>query len=481
MLNKDWRMSNIYRIVDKRGVRVVLRENKIQSIVRKNKARRKRILKARQFGISTGCLIDILDRTLWRPNVTSVILAHEQDGIQKLFRIIQRAYKYLPDRLKPFVPALDRGGGSKYQMYFPEINSRIYCDLESRGDTINNLHISEAAFIPKPDRIKSTLEAVPMKGGRVTIETTANGMGNHFYGDWMETNSNFTNLFFPWFLHEEYKVEDHDVGEFTKEELDLIARVKAEWDIELTPEQIAFRRFKRNDLKDMFFQEYPEDDQSCFLSSGNTVIDLFAVKRAMEKAREPIWEDKDKGIKIFHPFNKTHVYVVGADTSEGFGKDYSSATVIDCTKRLQVASVHCKVKPSDFAHILNDLCQRFRNPLLGVERNNHGHAVLLELHEHIRYPNLYRGMDDRNGWVTDRVTRPIMVNALVDAVDNCTIEFNDRVFLNECLTFVNNDGKIEAASGKHDDMLMASAIALQLCVDAGTVDLYENIEDKILS
>ena len=61
-------------------------------------------------------------------------------------------------------------------------------------------------------------------------------------------------------------------------------------------------------------------------------------------------------------------------------------------------------------------------PLVAVEKNNHGHAVLLELKEHIKYPRLFvpEGKKDP-GWITDRVTRPIMIDTFIDGVENGTI------------------------------------------------------------
>ncbi len=474
-------MANLYRIVDKSGHRVIFKENKIQSQIRQNPTRRKRILKARQFGVSTGCILNLFDETIWNRDSTNCILAHEQDSIKKLFRIVTRAYKFLPDDIKPL---LDRGGGSKYELYFPELNSRIYCDLESRGDTIQNLHISEAAFVEDVNRIRATVEAVPLNG-RVTAETTPNGLGNHFYEDWVDPNSAYANLFFPWYAHDEYKIDDLPVDFLEEDEEQLIEKAKKMYKIDITLPQIAFRRQKRSELKSLFAQEYPEDDQSCFLSSGESVMDLVIVKELLDKCPKPI--EQDSTVKIFKHANKGGLYVIGADTAEGKGMsgDFSCACVFDAKSKEQVAVLRGRIKPSDFAHALAKLAERYiirKNnwPLLAVERNNHGHAVLLELDEHIKYRNLFVAKDDKVGWVTDRVTRPIMIDAFIDCVEKQNFNFNDKTTLQECLTLIDNNGKIEAADGKHDDTIVAAAIGLQMCIEVGVSDVYENIGSKIL-
>ncbi len=476
--DREWRLQNLYKIVDKNGHRVTFTENKIQKAIRRSPGKRKRILKARQFGVSTGCIIEKFDKTIWTPDTTTCLLAHEQDSIKKLFRIVTRAYKFLPAEI---APRLDRGGGSKYELYFPEINSRIYCDLESRGDTIQNLHISEAAFVDDVNRLKATKEAVPLNG-EITEETTPNGMGNHFYDAWMDPDTHYVNLFYPWFFHDEYQIPDYPLGELTQEEVDLKLKAMRLYGIDLTDAQIAFRRFKKSDAKELFAQEYPEDDQTCFLSSGNTVMDLTVVKDILDKAPKPL---KDDGLlKVYKQVDKNAIYVIGADTAEGVGGDFSCASVFDARKREQVATLRGQMKPSDFAHKLMDLAKLYvirkeTWPLLAVERNNHGHAVLLELEDHIKYRNLFRHKDERFGWVTDRISRPIMLNALIDAVESRNFRFVDKMFLNECLTLINDEGKIQAAKGKHDDTIIAAAIGLQMCVEVGGLEIYTDIKNKI--
>ena len=144
LIDPNWRLENLYYIVDKKGRRILFKPNGPQRLASKYTQKRKRYLKSRQLGISTYELLKLFDLTVFTPNITTCILAHEQDAIEKLFRIPRRAYDYMHPIIKP---EIDRGGGSKYEMYFPKINSRIYCDLESRGDTIHRLHISEIAFI----------------------------------------------------------------------------------------------------------------------------------------------------------------------------------------------------------------------------------------------------------------------------------------------------------------------------------------------
>jgi hypothetical protein len=440
------------------------------------------------MGISTNELLRQLDFVLFHKNKTACILAHEQDAIEKLFRIVRRAYEFMPENLKPY---LDRGGGSKYEMFFPGTNSRIYADLESRGDTIHWLHVSEKAFSKDISRVLATQEAVPMDG-IITHETTPNGM-NHFYDDWMSLDTNYENIFFPWYMHDEYRVTNSDLktSQFTDDELKLIKYAKAKYGIDITPDQIEFRRFKQRELKNLFKQEYPEDDTSCFLTSGNNAFDLTLIKPMYDNAKEPI--EVIDGIRIYKKPKPDEIYIIGADTAEGVEGDSSAAHVFSVSDREQVAVFDSnQIKPSEFADKLVQMADMYSKGwpgcLMAVERNNHGHAVLLKLDEILNYTNLYRTRKEdkktqleeiKLGWPTDRITRPLMLDILIEGVESGSVILNDKKTLGECLTLINNDGKIEATEGKHDDLVISAAISIQMCIEEARLGVYSDAGAKI--
>ena len=97
---------------------------------------------------------------------------------------------------------------------WPQINGQFYVGTAGaltfgRGQTINNLHCSEFAFWPKPDEALVALsEAVPADG-RVVIESTANGIGNHFHELWreaVEKRGRFAPQFYVWWEDQSYVI-----------------------------------------------------------------------------------------------------------------------------------------------------------------------------------------------------------------------------------------------------------------------------------
>lgn len=474
----SWRLQKFYKIVNKKGETVNFKANPIQQRLNKVKANKKIILKARQFGITTNEVLKMLDFCLWNKNRVACILSHEQDSIKKIFQIVKFAHANMPEM---FRMELDRGGGSRYEYRFPDSGSKIYCDLASRGDTIHWLHISEAAHVKDPDKIRATMQTVPLSG-RITLESTPAGLGNWFYDLWCESNSEYEKIFFPWFIHEEYQIDQRIKLIPTEEELDFMTKAKASFAIDITDGQLAFRRSKQKELKHIFRQEYPEDDQSCFLASGNAAINSESILNMKIKAKTPIKETST--FKLFKEPSRSRRYIFGVDVAEGYDGDYSVIQIFDVQDMEQVAIYRAHVKPYELANKIIELSEMFtsslnRRPLVAVERNNHGHGTLQELYEHHQYPNLFRDKDDKLGWLTDKISRPLMMDAFIDAIENQRIILNDEITFQECLTLVELDGRIEAGKGKHDDTVTAGAVALQLCIKESSALFYENIGKMI--
>lgn len=474
-----WRLHNLYKITDKQSRLRLFEPNAVQQLIHASPAKRKRVLKARQFGITTDAVLRRFDSCIWNQNKTVAILAHEQKALDKIFGIVKTAYESMPEALKP---VLDRGGGSKYEYRFPEINSRIYTALEVRGGTIHELHVSEAAFIKK-SRLDATLQAVPLDG-LVEFETTANGL-NHFYDAWGETEDGYARFFFPWFFHGEYRIPVSVPLKLTDEEERLVASAAATYGIVITHEQFAFRRHKIRELGPRVFQqEYPEDDQTCFLSSGSNPFDTARLKARMEEARGEFTVVDE--IRIYEPLQKNRTYVIGADPAEGVRSDNSAASCFCVETQKEVASFASNtVDPGAFAEKLHRMGELYARvgiwPQLIVERNNHGHAVLLKLNEVLCYPHLWVAPDEKLGHPMTTITRPLLIDTFVEAVQSGFAEIRTRETLGECLTLVDNNGKIEAEEGKKDDRVVATALAIKLLLERlPKVNIYENIATRIL-
>jgi hypothetical protein len=127
-----------------------------------------------------------------------------------------------------------------------------------------------------------------------------------------------------------------------------------------------------------------------------------------------------------------------------------------------VATLDGQFSPEDAAKEAVALCREYNTALLAIERNNHGHSAIntaINDPECNYRERLYVHDDKRHGWPTNTVTRPVMLDALESAHRTGLWSTPDRQLLAQMRKFViNSNGKPEAASGEHDDMVMAAAI-----------------------
>lgn len=229
----------------------------------------------------------------------------------------------------------------------------------------------------------------------------------------------------------------------------------------LSAGQIAFRRGIQKQFGRLRAQEYPENADECFLSSGACVFDVEAIDRRMAQTSEPMERRWNACLEVYYPPLAGKEYVVAVDPAGGgMDGDYCAMQVIEKLTGLQCAEFRGRIGLLEIAQRASELANEYNHGLLAVERNNHGHAVLAYLRSVDAGARIYAqcGLD---GWLTTSVSSV----AVVDGVGRMLIEnadvLNSRRLLRECRTFVRDaTGRMEAAAGEHDDCLMAMGIAL---------------------
>lgn len=487
---KLWRIQNLYKIRDKNRKIVPLHLNAVQrrivnQIAPTLNARlpvRHFDLKSRQQGISTFWLIWWFDDTLWRANTVTGVLAHKRESLNYLMNIPRIAYDYLPGIIKPKLVE-----DTKWGMKF-DYNSQFFVSLSIRSTGVHNLHISEWCWC-EDEEVQASIGAAS-ELTNITGETTGNGVGNDGYVTYQQAKigeNGFTQAFHPWYFSPEYVSPLNGlILKQTDKEKALRARVQMEYGIALTDEQLLWRRLMDAKLKSIRKQEYPESDDDAFRTSGNKFFDykkahtLIMEAKEFLRTNEPI-EQTDDYIQFEVPKSGS-IYVAGADTSEGVG-DYSVLKIINVTEQRDAFVYRARCGVDVFYKVCDKWCRKFNNALLAVERNNHGHAVLLGLENDCRYPRLYRTtttkrlkVDEipiyKTGWETNATSRPIMLDELKWAIEGDSDqdeehfepEFTvlDIQLLKELLTFTEKDGKFEAEAGEHDDDIIATSIAYQV-------------------
>lgn len=468
--------------------------NALKKQYEQGKPQRAIVLKARQMGFSTLTEGIIFKKTVTAFNIKSGIITHEASATDNLFNMSKRYLDNLPDEMKPQI----KKSNAKELVFDSEkgtgLKGIIKCmtagnTTVGRSDTFQNLHISEYAFWggKKKDTLIGLLQSVPnTKDTMIVVESTANGYDDFkdMWDDAVEGKSDFIPVFCAWWELNEYRKE-YNGFELNEEEIKLKKLYN------LDNEQLAWRRWCiqtncRGDIN-LFKQEYPSCPEEAFMSSGNCVFDKEKIINRIQQIKdiEPLkqgsflydydglnitnikWQEGKNGIiKIYKDVEKNRPYVLGGDTA-GDGSDNFVGEVLDNISGKQAAELSHETDEDLYARQMYCLGMYYNQALIGVEVNFSTYPQK-EL-ERLRYPKLYqRQVEDskthkfmqKGGFKTTQITRPIIIAGLVEIMRDNTEVFNSIEYLRESLSFIKNEnGRPEAEQGKHDDRVMAMAIA----------------------
>lgn len=437
------------------------------------------VLKARQHGFTTLILALFYHDTVTNEGVNTVIVPHRREDAEEMLQTVQIFYDGTPARYKPVIRY-----NSTYRMSFPKLRSQITIATGGsrsvgRSRTIHNLLVTELPFWPDAgENLAPLLDTVPVNGN-VVIESTPGGVGDEFYRRAQQAEKGlgqFRLHRYAWWCNKDYRIA-LDPGEslepYTDDEIELIGSAG------LVPEQIKWRREM---LADRGARKFAQEYECDFSRSGRMVFDATALKRYQRKSegKEPISVAQLQQLIPWRRLEKTHLsvglspegwrvweapqqgveYIVGADVAEGRrGGDYDAAPVIRRDTGRQVGMLYGQWSPAVYAGKLFVWAHFWNKAHLGVERNNHGHAVLLKLREW-DYPRLV-WWEGYPGWLTSGKTKPLIIDRLEEALRKEWLpEFLDPLLVEELFAFVHHDdGTMGATTGAHDDTVMGLAIA----------------------
>jgi len=439
------------------------------------------ILKARQMGISTYACARVYHRSYFNAFNKSVVMAHDSATSDALFAM---SHNIIDNIDTDFKPELKKSNAKEIMFEHNSSGYRLYTagsPEAGRGTTPTIAHLSEVAFWTHDEKILSGLfQGISQaEGTEVILESTANGVGNQFQKLWADAVNGINEylpIFVPWFLMSEYRREAPEGFKRTEEEEKLVKLYN------LDNDQLYWRRLKiAESSKDKFKQEYPSTAEEAFIVSGSSVFNL---EKLQELIPQPIlsvrefdflscmFEEKDQGSLEIYKYPQFDIpYVIGADTSLGVGRDFSSATIMTPSKHVVAVYRNNRIDPSRYGDLLFYLGRYFNNALLAVESNSMGIATLNRLVQ-LKYINLYyqtkiANIDNeeglRPGWRTTSASKPAIIGFMKRAIEQNEIWIPSKTIIHECMTYVTDDnGKMEAAPGFTDDTVISTAIALEV-------------------
>lgn len=517
------------------------------------------LLKARQWGGSTATqLYFAWLQLVHRVGLNSLIVSQVKDTSVEIKDMFDRMLKHYPlEYLHKLSDVYDEKeaksvgvGHSGNIQRIPQRNCKIKVGTaekpdSARGGDYNLVHCSEVALWKETDGKKPedivrsatsgiTLEPYTM----IVYESTANGVGNFFHGEYLaakDGTSQFDFLFIAWFDIEQYSMKIDDIEAFARS---LYRNRKNRntnsnreecgeylwwlWEKGATLEAINWyiqERAKYHDHSDMA-AEYPSDDIEAFSYSGTKVFDRMQVESFRKGCKKPmyigdVYGDGDEGKEALEnlrfaedkqgllwiwklpEIDKDYVitdrYEVVVDIGgRSKGADYSVIAVFDRLfigdggKPELVAQWYGHIDMDILAWKAAQIAAFYDDALLIVESNT------LETHDKDRdvdgdqsdfilnrikdiYDNLYARKQSeadikekkpvRYGYHTNVHTKPVLISTLVKVIRECSYIERDSRCLDEYLSYEKKkNGAFGAIPGKHDDLLMTRAIAMQVSI-----------------
>ena len=419
--NRDFRMDNMYSILNKDWEKVRFVRNSYQKKFDEEKHGRDIILKSRQLGMTTLMVVDAFDSVVMKPNTYAMFIAHQK---RESDAILKNKIPTLFDnwKLKNFLyykKQIDQAW--EFRIGFDEkdesINSFIRAGTSGVSGTYQFMHISELAVMEREEKwradevLRGTL-AVPYDG-RIVIESTARWDYGKFHDmfveAWDRTQSGHKLLpteykahFFNWFDDPEIQKVNDLIPFSQMKEREFFEKTKS--DYKLNDAQISWWYGKYQQLnydKNLLLSEYPRSISDSFRSSSNSYFNQDLID--LHLTREPI--AVSGGWKFFSKYNASHTYCLGADPAGGKGGDNAAIIVIDITTG-EVCAEFCNkfTTPSQLADEINMIATNYWRCLVWVEVNNHWHAVIERL-KHLNYPNIYSRY--RSSSYTDVATKEL--------------------------------------------------------------------------
>lgn len=401
------------------------------------------ILKARQLGLTWLCLGYALWMMLFHPAATVLLFSRRDEEAVALLERLKGMYRRLP----PYMQAKEITVSNSHRLVLSN-GSEAHAFPTTAGDsyTATLAIVDEADLVPNLDELMSAVKPTIDGGGQMILlsradKSTPQSPFKQIYRAAKTGLSPWVEVFLPWYVR-----PARDEAWYEEQKAD---------------------RLQRTGSLDELYEQYPATDTEALaprsLDKRIPGIWLEQCYREMQPLDRPpdnypIWPALP-GLKVFKVPLLGNKYVIGADPAEGNPtSDFSSSTVMEVLTGEEVARLDGRFEPSTFAGYVDQLGTYYNKAKILVERNNHGHAVLLWLREHSRLARL-AGYDGREGWLSNALGKSLMYSAIADAFrDRATILHNFSTYVQ--LASIEG-ATLCAPDGEHDDEADSYALANQ--------------------
>ena len=395
------------------------------------------VLKARQLGVTWIMIGYALWLMVFKPGSMILLFSKTSDDARELMRRLTGMWERLPDWLKPvsekeLEQQLILKNRSRAKSFTTTKHS-------GRSFTASFVLIDEAAFIGFLKQLLNAAEETADDGGKLSVISTNdkekpnNGFAN-LYKRAAKGQSDYLPVFLPWYSRPTRDQAWYDHKKVTKELDDL-------------------------------WQEYPEIPAQALagLSSNKRFKSDWIDSATREDSKLNLRGRRNlpriPGVVYYEQPQLRRPYLVVVDTAEGdAGSDPSAILIIDALMWEEVGFAQGQWEPSSTAGYAFRVANAYNDATVVVERNNHGHSVLLALREIYGYKWIYKSpFDKKSGWLTTARTKTLAIDKLAEVMETGEIGFKTKIILAQ---LANIEASSQAApEGDHDDAAMTAIIA----------------------
>jgi len=357
-----------------------------------------------------------------------------------------------------------------------------------RGYTPTTLIFDEAAYIEAGDNLWAACMASLSTGGKVIVISTPNGYDKIYYEVYEQSIKGLNNFHIselhwendPRFTKDLFWVKTKDVVHFllNREDYDENEFIHEH---ELSKfEGLIKKGYKpcsswfESMVKKLKYdrRKVSQELESAFLGSGDNVIPVETIEQIKDvHVMDPEEMFMGNQLWVWEKPKEGHRYILGCDVSRGDSEDFTSIVIIDFDERRQVLEYLGKIPPDLAADIIYKWGTIYKAYVVTDITGGMGVATSRKLQE-LGYKDLYiEGLNTVDKWkynpgAADKVPglafnnkRVQIISAFEEALRHNFVVRSKRL-LNELHTFVYINGRPNHMRGKHDDLIMALAMAL---------------------
>jgi hypothetical protein len=400
-------------------------------------------LKARQLGLTWLAIAYALWMMLFRPIASILIFSKRDDEAVYLMseERLRGMYYNLPKWMRAYATPDD----SAHMLSLSNgSNCRAFPTTAGDSYTASYVVIDEADLVPDQNRLMRSVKPTIDAGGKLLLISRADKKRpetefKKIYKAAKENKNGWGHIFLPWHIRPQ---RNQAWYEAQKKEI-----------------------FERTGAYDDLYEQYPATDAEALapLSKDKRIPALWMLQCYQEERPLPLPEKAPgiAGLEVYRPPEKRLNYRIGGDPAEGNPTSDDSAATVMCVETGEEAAVLAgKYDPAVFAAHIDKIGAYYNDAPVLIERNNHGHAVLLWLKDNSDL-DILDGHDGKGGWLSNSKGKSLMYDATTDAFrESSTTLHSERTF--DQLSSIEG-ATLRAPEGQMDDRADSYALAIVGC------------------